>query len=84
MDEREVRLKRCFQVIFPDLTEERIGEASKSNVAEWDSVAMVTLINVVEEEFGIQIDLSDVEQLLSFREFLSYLTTRHSQAGALQ
>jgi acyl carrier protein len=72
MDDTEDRLARCFSVIFPDLDEKQIRRASKSSLGGWDSVATVTLINVVEEEFGIQIDY-DAEQFSSFPLFLRYL-----------
>jgi acyl carrier protein len=77
MDNVEVRLRRCFSVIFPDLIESDVSNASMENVEDWDSVATVTLINVVEEEFDIQIALEDVEDVMSFRQFLNYLKTRN-------
>ena len=76
MDNLEVRLTRCFATLFPALRPEEICRASMSSVADWDSVTTITLINVVEEEFGIQVDLEDVEQLVSFTEFLQYLQGR--------
>jgi acyl carrier protein len=76
MDNREVRLTRCFATLFPDLTPPEVRLASMSSVAAWDSVATVTLINLVEEEFGIQVGLEEVEQLVSFQEFLRYLQER--------
>ena len=76
MDNVEVRLRRCFSVIFPELKENDVSNASMENVEDWDSVATVTLINVVEEEFDIQIALEDVEDVMSFRQFLNYLKTR--------
>lgn len=43
----------------------------------WDSMATVTLLAVIEEEFGAGttegIDLDDVEQLQSFQNLLVYL-----------
>jgi len=76
MDNIEARLIRSFAVIFPELEEAHIREASMDNVASWDSVATVTLINVVEEEFGIRIPLEEVEHISSFPQFLSYLQSR--------
>jgi acyl carrier protein len=76
MDNMEARLLRCFTVVFPDLSEKELADASMETVEEWDSVASVTLVNVLEEEFGIQIAPEDIEQLLSFRRVLNYLKTR--------
>ena len=73
MDNMEARLLRCFEVIFPNRNEKELLNASIENTEDWDSVATVTLINVVEEEFGVQIGLEDVEEMLSFRQFMHYL-----------
>jgi acyl carrier protein len=78
MDNAEARLVRCFQVNFPALDEQQVRHASTASVDTWDSVAMVTLINLVEEEFGIQIDLEDVEKMVSFDQFLGYLRAREA------
>jgi acyl carrier protein len=45
-------------------------------VEEWDSVVNITLVNVVEEEFAVQIALEEIEEMLSFRRFLDYLKTK--------
>ncbi len=73
MDSREARLIRCFQIVFPDLQEKEIIMASASSVKAWDSLATVTLIGVIEEEFGIQLDLDNVEEMVSFEGFLKHL-----------
>jgi len=76
MDDIESRLKRCFGLIFPDLEEKNISSATMTSVRGWDSIATVNLVNVVEEEFAIQIALDDVEQVNSFAAFLNYLRLR--------
>ena len=81
MDSAELRLVQCFQVVFPDLTHEEILTATTSTAAAWDSVATVTLINVVEEEFGVSIGLEDVEHMVSFDQFLAYLRTTEAGRG---
>lgn len=73
MDDTEVRLVNCFSAVFPELTDEQIRSATSTTVRSWDSVAVVTLIAVVEEEFGISIEADDLSSLSSFRGFLSSL-----------
>jgi acyl carrier protein len=73
MDNVEARLLRCFSIIFPNVEEKDLPSASMETIADWDSIATVTLINVVEEEFEIQIPPEEVEELVSFRRFLNYL-----------
>ena len=76
MDDMERQLIRCFAVIFPHLDETVIQRATMESVEGWDSVATVTLISVAEEEFRIQIDPEDLEELVSFSQFLNYLRNR--------
>lgn len=76
MDELRQRLTDCFQVVFPALPQEKIATASPETVAEWDSVAGLTLMTVVEEKFALQIDLDDLASLDSFESFYSYLQRR--------
>lgn len=73
MDEMEKRLAACFSTVLPELGPEEIPEASATTVASWDSVASVTLIAVVEEEFGITIDDEEPGKFDSFRNILAYL-----------
>ena len=73
MDEMEKRLAACFSAVLPELTAEEIPQASATSVKSWDSVATITLIAVVEEEFGISIDVEDPGQFDSFRQILAYL-----------
>ena len=76
MDETRERLTKCFQVVFPDLPPEAIAGVSTATTAAWDSVAAITLMNVVEDEFGIEMDLDDLANLDSFEKLYSYLQKR--------
>lgn len=73
MTDLEARLVRCLQTVFPALAEDQAREASQDTVAAWDSVAMLTLLTVVEEEFGITADYDRVEEFTSFSGLLGYL-----------
>lgn len=76
MDEHRARLTKCFAAVFPDLPASDIPAATPASVRTWDSIAHVTLIAVVEEEFGIAVDAADLEHLTSFESFLDYLAVR--------
>ncbi|MDQ3753870.1 MAG: acyl carrier protein [Acidobacteriota bacterium] len=72
-DDTRSRLLKCFAVVFPELSEAEIPHASATAVADWDSVASVTLMSVIEEEFGIELDADSLEHLVSFEQMLDYL-----------
>lgn len=84
MDDIKQRLINCFAIVFPDLSEEEIQRASQASVASWDSVASITLVNVIEEEFSMPIDLGEVADLVSFDLVLAFVTEKHaaSPSGA--
>jgi acyl carrier protein len=73
MDEMETRLARCFSSVFPELTAEQIRGASMDSVPAWDSLAAVTLVAVLQEEFGLQINLIDLPELVSFAAVQNYV-----------
>jgi acyl carrier protein len=73
MDEMKQPLAKCFAVVFPDLKEAEIFSATQANVASWDSIAAITLVNVVEEEFNIQLDFEILPELTSFESILAHL-----------
>lgn len=66
MDNVRERLVDCFHTVFPSLTEAEIVSASQGSIAKWDSVATITLVNVIEDEFGIELDLDQLGELDSF------------------
>jgi acyl carrier protein len=73
MDNVDARLTRCFSAVFPGIAAEQMPNVTMESLNDWDSMATVTLINVVEEEFGLQIAVEEIEDLSSFRSFAAYL-----------
>ena len=47
--------------------------ARQSTVPAWDSTAAILLVNVIEDEFGIQVDFDHLEELDSFESICQYL-----------
>jgi acyl carrier protein len=70
------RLTRCLATYFTTLSAEEISQASMETVADWDSMAAVTLIAVVSEEFGIEVAADDYPKFVSFPSILDYLKKR--------
>jgi acyl carrier protein len=75
MDNLENRLIRCFSATFPDLPEAEIASAEQVRIAAWDSTGAITLVNVIEEEFGIEMDFDRLAELDSFGRILDHLRT---------
>jgi acyl carrier protein len=75
MDDIQKRLVRCFENVFPSVPAEEIPISSVQNNSAWDSVAAITLVNVIEDEFGFQMDFDRLAELNSFDRILSYVRT---------
>ena len=73
MSEQDDRLVRCFASVFPTLSE---GEIRASNVVpliNLDSLAGVTLVTLIDQEFGVNVELSDLLDLGSFETISQFL-----------
>jgi acyl carrier protein len=73
MDDIKTRLIKCFETVFPDLQVSEIPAATQDSIAAWDSIAAITLVNVIEDEFQTQLDMEELADLDSFDRVLSYL-----------
>jgi acyl carrier protein len=80
MDDTRQKLISCFQVVFPDMPADEIPGASTATVANWDSVAAITMMNVLEDEFRLEMDLDDLADLDSFEKIHVYLLKRQQVA----
>ena len=73
MPDARSRLTHCFSVVFPELEEQEIPVSSIASVGAWDSLASINLYSLVEEEFGVEINMDDLENLISFELILGYI-----------
>jgi acyl carrier protein len=70
------RLAKCFTLQFPGLAPEKAPAATTSTLAAWDSVAMAGLLAMIEEEFGIEVDFEQLEEIDSFAGIERYVEER--------
>jgi acyl carrier protein len=70
------KLTRCFTTVFPDLPVATIPTVSQTTLTAWDSIASITLINVIEEEFSISMDFELLPELTSFERIATYLAAK--------
>lgn len=72
------RLITCFTAVFPTQATSDLLAATTDSLAAWDSIANVTLIGVIEEEFNIAIDIDELSALDSFAAIRSMLAERQA------
>lgn len=76
MSDYNEKLAECFKGVFPQMESADIPLASTKTTAEWDSVAQITLIAIVEEAFDIDVAPEEIEQLVSFELLLDFVKNK--------
>lgn len=70
------RLVGCLEQVFPELGRNAIPAATQDAVAGWDSIAHITLMSLIGEEFGVEIDFEEFEDATSFTAILDVVRAR--------
>lgn len=78
MIKTEPQLVSIFESVFPELPVDKVRSATQDSVPNWDSVAAITLMNLIEEEFNIQMDFDDLAELTSFEKIRKYVEEKLS------
>lgn len=65
-----------------DLTPDEISTASMETVESWDSLGTLTLVGVVEQMFGVKVEIDDVPELVSFEKIEAWLEGQSGQMAA--
>lgn len=81
MNDVEGRLAACFSAVFPNRSAEEIPTADRDSWAEWDSLAGIMLLTVLQQEFQLEVDPLDLERLSSFGSLLEYIVERPALHG---
>lgn len=76
MNDTSQRITRCFENVFPNLRPNEIPRASTASLPAWDSVAHITLLAAIAEEFGVEFAPEDFEELISFPLIVDYVEGR--------
>jgi acyl carrier protein len=74
------RVTLCFSNVFPGVRPEEIPGSSTASLAAWDSVAHVTLLSSVAEEFGVDFEVEDYDELVSYGRIVDYLEKKSPNA----
>jgi acyl carrier protein len=77
MSEQDDRLVRCFASVFPTLSEEEVRASNVVPLVDLDSLAGVTLVTLIDQEFGVNVELPDLLELGSFEAISQFLRKRN-------
>ena len=73
MSEQDDRLVRCFASVFPTLSEGEIRTSDIVPLFNVDSLAGVTLVTLIDQEFGVNVEVPDLLELGSFEAISQFL-----------
>lgn len=76
------RLAQCFAAVFPTIPPDQLASATADNVAAWDSAHHAALVQVIEEEFQLELPDNVIGETDSFAAFETYLQGLGSAACA--
>jgi len=69
----EPRLEEIFRQVLQLGSDADVADLDQENMPDWDSLAHVSLILAIENEFGVQVDTTDAIELTSFDAVARYL-----------
>jgi acyl carrier protein len=75
------RLVQCFSAVFSNRSPEEILSADRESLPEWDSLASLTLLALIQEEFRTELDLFDLERLNSFQAMQKHLEEQEAASS---
>jgi acyl carrier protein len=70
------KLENIFTQVFPSIPKVDIREVSIENYPEWDSLALMQIITMIENGFSITLGISEIKLLNSFRNCLSVIESK--------
>lgn len=73
MAELDDRLLRSISSAYPTVSEEEILKSDLAQLMNVDSLAAVTLLAVIDDEFGVDLDLETLLRLRTFDAIRQYL-----------
>ena len=72
-NEISIKLKSIFQSVFNLESNEEVEKISRDNHNEWDSLAQLSIIAAVEDEFSTNIQVEEFERFISYEEIYTIL-----------
>jgi len=77
------RLVRCISSVFPGLTDREIRTTDIERLADVDSMTAVSLVALIDQEFGVNLDLEGLLELGSFAGVCQYLCEQRTSSEAV-
>ena len=77
-------MKQAFLIQFQDIIERHspiVPEEVLRDMEEWDSLAALSLVSMVDDEYGVVISSEDLEKVVTVQDMIDLIKTRRAQKG---
>ncbi|HEY4136571.1 MAG TPA: acyl carrier protein [Alphaproteobacteria bacterium] len=71
------RLEEIFRIIFDVEAARDVASVDKKTEPRWDSLAHTSLVAAVEGEFGLTLDIADMEAMTSYAAVRKFLEEKN-------
>ncbi len=72
----EQKLKTVMADVFEISPDKIDGSTTMDSVEEWDSLKHIELLSMVEEKFGIELEMEEMIEMITFDDILRILSTK--------
>lgn len=77
-EEIQRRMTEVFRDVLDNEAITLTRETTADDIEEWDSLAHISIIVAIENEFGIKFDLMDIKPLKNIGEFIDLIKRKTS------
>lgn len=70
------KLNEIFVEVFDDNSIHLQESTTALDIEDWDSLAQITLVSTIEEHFGVELTLAEVNKLQNVGEFLDCILSK--------
>jgi acyl carrier protein len=70
------KLENIFTQVFPSIPKVDIRKVDIESYPEWDSLALMQMITMIENDFSISLGLNEIKLLNSVRNCLSVIESK--------
>lgn len=76
MDSIIARVGRVFEAAFTFPASQVTTETTPDDVPKWDSLGHMSMVNILEKEFGTQFELDEAMEMATVRNILDILSNK--------
>ena len=76
MDSIIARVGKVFEAAFTVPASQVTSETTPDDVPKWDSLGHMSMVNILEKEFGTQFELDEVMEMATVRNILDILSNK--------